>query len=1055
MFPAKKLIFLFSLSLSCAINGIAQSSGCTDPSAHNYDASVDEDNGSCCYENWFTVDVSNNAYYLEFVSSTSFNYVGYPFDYGFCAPEGCYAVTVYGYDSQAETLVTILVNGNAVFSGVVELSELTYSGVINFTLGDLVSGCTSGLACNYNPNATCNDGSCIFGCAGCTDTTAPNYNADATIDDGSCCSNENYISVVVTGTDPSTFVHNLYNNGGFWVDQFVGNTTRCYEDGCYTIWADSSFNSDNYFVTVTNQLGQILTSGNKAALHSGISFSINATPGCNDANACNFNPLATCGDFSLCDYGCLGCTDSEAGNFNPNATSDDGSCCYNYVTIVADGPFHWNVSTNFGSYSAYGVYPEQANFCLVDGCFQIYLQNYTGLNAINWSILDMDGNTINIGQLGQSSQIYVISLNAISGCVDPFACNYDPEANCSDYSICNYDCLGCTDSGAPNYNPNATIDNGTCCTENWFTVQADQPGMWYVYSGSNFWWQGGHFPENTGFCQGDGCFSFSFQPDIPTITDLTVIIFDGNNQQIASETTTDLFDQLNFTVSNGGVSGCLDQGACNFDPLANCQEGAFCDYSCYGCTDVTAPNYNPESTIDDGSCCYGQWYTLEFSSDVYWSMSSANGVYQFGQYPQQNGFCYTEDCFHLIAWSIDGSDLTYIISDNNGAVVDSGSIEPYGYGTLISLAESVSGCGDTSACNYNPEVNCNDYYSCDYSCYGCMDPNAPNYDPTATIDDFTCCNSSWFTVSCTSPAYWQVNTPDGYTSGGQFPAENGFCNDGDCFGIYIYALSDEPIGFSILDEEGNEIYMGTAYPGSYYPFSISVSGEISGCTDPYACNYNSDATCFDGTCYYYCGGCMQLDALNFNPDAQFDDGTCFYEIDPPIVGMMMLPDEVNNQFYVLMTMMDTGNGLPYVMSSDYNSQLMMLNESGQYMSGPYPCDSQVEFTLQSLSVGLTTYLTTEMEGACAITISTNEMNASSTLIVYPNPSNGLFFISGITESRAKLSISDMSGRIIKDEHVNISGGKTEVNIDDFSPGVYQVSVITNSSSQTMRLLLSK
>jgi hypothetical protein len=42
-------------------------------------------------------------------------------------------------------------------------------------------------ACNYDPSALTDDGSCEFvSCAGCTYPDAVNYNAAATIDDGSC-----------------------------------------------------------------------------------------------------------------------------------------------------------------------------------------------------------------------------------------------------------------------------------------------------------------------------------------------------------------------------------------------------------------------------------------------------------------------------------------------------------------------------------------------------------------------------------------------------------------------------------------------------------------------------------------------------------------------------------------------------------------------------------------------------------------------------------------------------------------------------------------------------
>jgi len=93
-----------------------------------------------------------------------------------------------------------------------------FSNSLPFTNG--IFGCTSGTACNYNPAATCEDGSCVFpgcqysaacnynplascddgsceftSCAGCTEATACNYNASATINDGSC----EYTSCVVAG----------------------------------------------------------------------------------------------------------------------------------------------------------------------------------------------------------------------------------------------------------------------------------------------------------------------------------------------------------------------------------------------------------------------------------------------------------------------------------------------------------------------------------------------------------------------------------------------------------------------------------------------------------------------------------------------------------------------------------------------------------------------------------------------------------------------------------------------------------------------------------------
>ncbi|MCB9234210.1 MAG: hypothetical protein H6581_21315 [Bacteroidia bacterium] len=61
----------------------------------------------------------------------------------------------------------------------------------------------------------------------------------------------------------------------------------------------------------------------------------------------------------------------------------------------------------------------------------------------------------------------------ISGCTDPLATNYNPDATI-DNGTCSY-IMGCTDPTAINYNPNATLDDGTC-----------------IYQGKVTFWQSGN-----------------------------------------------------------------------------------------------------------------------------------------------------------------------------------------------------------------------------------------------------------------------------------------------------------------------------------------------------------------------------------------------------------------------------------------------------------------------------------------------------------------------------------------------------------------------------------
>ena len=53
--------------------------------------------------------------------------------------------------------------------------------------GSELAGCMYDFACNFDPNATVDDGSCeVESCSGCTWPAAANYDATALWDDGSC-----------------------------------------------------------------------------------------------------------------------------------------------------------------------------------------------------------------------------------------------------------------------------------------------------------------------------------------------------------------------------------------------------------------------------------------------------------------------------------------------------------------------------------------------------------------------------------------------------------------------------------------------------------------------------------------------------------------------------------------------------------------------------------------------------------------------------------------------------------------------------------------------------
>ncbi|MFN0030839.1 MAG: T9SS type A sorting domain-containing protein [Flavobacteriales bacterium] len=145
-------------------------------------------------------------------------------------------------------------------------------------------GCTDAAACNFDPGANCmNTGSCTY--EGCTDDLACNYNPDAGCDDGSC----EYISGC---TDISSCNY----------DPLAG----C-DDGSCGINGCTDPEACNY--------------DPEAACDNGTCYD---SYGCMDPIACNYDPEANCENGITCTY--VGCTDPLACNYNEDAGCDDGSC---------------------------------------------------------------------------------------------------------------------------------------------------------------------------------------------------------------------------------------------------------------------------------------------------------------------------------------------------------------------------------------------------------------------------------------------------------------------------------------------------------------------------------------------------------------------------------------------------------------------------------------------------------------------------------------------------------------------------------------------------------
>jgi hypothetical protein len=153
--------------------------GCTDSRADNYDPNVTIDDGSCVYCSSLSI-----RYEVEPATETA----------GVCNNDGSITTTVTG--GTAPYTFAWLKDGVAISDTTVDLANIC-GGVYTLIVTDRnlcretvviyvdqpdtrIFGCTDTLACNYNANATDDDGSCLF--SGCTRSSAPNYDPLATAD---------------------------------------------------------------------------------------------------------------------------------------------------------------------------------------------------------------------------------------------------------------------------------------------------------------------------------------------------------------------------------------------------------------------------------------------------------------------------------------------------------------------------------------------------------------------------------------------------------------------------------------------------------------------------------------------------------------------------------------------------------------------------------------------------------------------------------------------------------------------------------------------------------
>ena len=602
-------------------------------------------------------------------------------------------------------------------------------------------GCTDIAACNYDETADIDDGSCIL--PGCTDPAACNYDAAAICDDW-----DNTLCTYPGCTDPAACNYaaaEICDDSDNTLCTYPGCTDPvacnyaaaaiCDDGSCLIPTCDGA--SGCSIADVSNTSFPLVSTGLSRTL------TINSLDMNGMGNVVYVDPgqdisIDVSGDFSLTGSGCPGCVTQAYGRIN----GEYAAC----LSVYGNGPFTF--SDLFAAPLIPGVYYMNTNYSNNFNCGTT-TATYPGFVPATGS--------------GQTTIATIVVGDATcSGCTDVGACNYDAGAVIDDGS-----CVfpGCTDPAACNYDATSTCDDGTC-----------NFGLWYLPNNVN---EG----PVTQACSAPAGYYLADQACIETL--IVADPYCVNNT----------WDNACMRAYNCclGIYGCADPSACNYDPEAcvdftlcvylGCTDPAACNYddtagcddgSCIfpdGCTDSMACNYDSTATCDDGTCDYGLWYLPNnlYDGPVTQACSAPAGYYLADQACIETVIAADPFCVNN-TWD-------------------------YQCMRAYNCCLGISGCGDPSACNYDPDPEaCVDNTLCVY--LGCTDPAACNYDDTAGCDDGSCI----FPDGCTD------STACNYDC-------TAICDNGSC-----------------------------TYPG---------------CTDPTACNYNVGAGCDDGSCLELdpCGVC--------------------------------------------------------------------------------------------------------------------------------------------------------------------------------------------------------
>lgn len=776
---------------------------------------------------------------------------------------------------------------------------------------NIVFGCTDPEGCNYDPDATFDDGSCITTGKTCMDPLACNYDLSGTCHDDDLCEYiDNAFIPTEVGGGPAYYDCTLTPASGY---ELVEGSDESY---CVAaaIWYQPECMTTNWDENCVNAY-----------------------------NACFYGPVD-------------GCTDSFACNFDPNANTEDGSC--QYGDWIIPGPFDGEALPPFGLDCDVDG-DDFLSDCLLCLPGMVSTQNEDQTQCVI-EVLQADNYCLvsDWDNICQDAYEACLPVPPLQGCMNPLACNFNPDANleglcifassfylpinltaglpiegiCTPFDVpgSNYapaessDCVqlivtqtpgcgtnwdtscqaayqacmetevfGCTDPLACNFDPSATADDWSCIAADYILIPT---------------------PENV----------TNFTPVIPHCGDLADIptgYMVGNQECVQEVLANDAYcvDSQWDTVCQNAYDACVTPGcmnslACNYNPEANESDGS-CLFIGSPCDDGDACTFF--STVNSNCNCVG--FVTDTDGDGVCNAEDCAPDNPF--LPDMYGSCETGSatCHDPSAFNYDPSgeldglcvyrpescDYDYMIEPGvhigaiggaltlNSHPVEAEVAHPFN-NVLLSASEGTM--GEPFGTYYTWEAIKPIVVQFSYALEAGGEPVEPFYYiypgftqyPLPTDQPFDPAFEFFPNVEILPAG--QITPGDLYT----FPPYD------------VAGLTDSPTQIpdvpyqavvTVELEIGEQFTIGfhTENPEAKMLISsilhnFTCSGALSGCTYPAACNYlgiypEDDGSCIFPTPGFTCDGdiiqigfpgCTYEDACNYNDDAEFDDGSCTF-----------------------------------------------------------------------------------------------------------------------------------------------------------------------------------